>query len=93
LKEPTRTITIGILQNVLILFGFAIVYNIFLRHLVVRYEWAECTIGEFWFFLLLMLISPAINILRKKKYLVIGNFLGIAFYFVILSLVFGIFGN
>ena len=93
MKEPTRKIIIGILQNFLILFCFAFVYGIFLRGLVVRYEWAESTIGEFWFFLLLMSVFPAINILRRKKYLVIGNLLGIVVYFLVLMLVFGIFGN
>ncbi len=87
MKEPTKKIIIGIIQNFLVLFGNVIVYSAFIRHLMSKYEWAERSFGEFWFFLLLMLVFPAINILRKKKYLVIGNLLGIVVFFLFALLV------
>ena len=47
-----------------------------------QHEWA----GEFWVFVIVMLIFPAINLLLRKKYILLGNFLGIVVYFIALVL-------
>ena len=92
-KTTIRALLLGAMENFLILFGYALIYNFFPRKLVVIRAWIENTIGSFWFFLVLMFIFPGVNIIRKKKYLCVGNCVGVVLYFFVLSVCFAIFGD
>lgn len=80
MKEPTRSIIIGIVQNSLILFCFSIVYFAFmvLTFEGFRYPWLMGILGILSVFIILCL--PAINMRKKKYFLVIGNLLALVVY-------------
>lgn len=92
MNRKCKSLLLGALYNFLFLSFCAIIYNFFLRLLVLKYEWAFF-FGHFWFFVLEMSILPIVNMFRKKKYLAIGNLLGIILYFVVLMILFAIFGD
>lgn len=77
-KKPLA-ITIGILENFILMIVFAFTtHGEFTR----QHKWA----GELWLFVIVMMIFPVINLVLRKKYVLLGNFLGIAVYFIALVL-------
>lgn len=80
MNKKLLPITIGILENFILMIVFAITTD---GEFTRQYKWA----GEFWVFVLVMLIFPAINLVLGKKYILLGNFLGIAVYFIALVLI------
>lgn len=79
MNKKLLPITIGILENFILMIVFAFTTS---GEFTRQHKWA----GEFRVFVLVMLIFPAINLALRKKYILLGNFLGIAVYFIALVL-------
>jgi len=79
MNKKLLPISIGILENFILMIVFAFTTS---GEFTRQNKWA----GEFWVFVLVMLIFPVINLVLRKKYILLGNFLGIAVYFIALVL-------
>ena len=79
MEDLLLPIIIGILENFILMIAFAFTTD-------GEFTRQHSLAGEFWVFVLVMLIFPVINLVLRKKYILLGNFLGIAVYFIALVL-------
>lgn len=77
-----KEIIIGAISNALFLLIFAFLYQRVFRLWVISYKWATF-LGEFWFFIFVILFFPIMFFIFGKKYLSLGAILGIGLYFMI----------
>jgi hypothetical protein len=81
--SPTvRSVLQGLLYNLLVMVGFAIVYGIALVHLVAQFQWARF-LGEFWFVAFIALCLPAYLFSRSKKTMALGALLSFVPYLLV----------
>lgn len=88
MSPAVRSVLLGLLYNLLVVVGFAIIYGLVLVNLVARFHWARF-LGEAWFFALVALLLPAYFFFSSRKPMALGALLGLVTYFlVVIPLVF-----